>query len=65
MLTGEHGVGVEKRDLMTMLFSPDDLDAQARLRDAFDPEGVANPLKVLPRGSRCGELQRAPAGTWI
>jgi glycolate oxidase len=65
VLTGEHGVGLEKRDLMPLQFSADDLDAQARLRDAFDPDGVANPLKVLPRGSRCGELQRVPEGTWI
>jgi glycolate oxidase len=65
VLTGEHGVGVEKRDLMSLQFAPDDLDAQARLRDAFDPDGVANPRKVLPRGSRCGELQRVPEGTWI
>ena len=65
VLTGEHGVGVEKRDLMSLQFSPDDLDAQARLRDAFDPSGAANPLKVLPRGSRCGELQRVPEGAWI
>ena len=65
VLTGEHGVGVEKRDLMPLLFSADDLDAQARLRDAFDPDGAANPQKVLPRGSRCGELQRVPEGAWI
>ena len=65
VLTGEHGVGIEKRDLMPLQFSPDDLDAQARLRDAFDPDGAANPLKILPRGSRCGELQRVPEGTWI
>ena len=65
VLTGEHGVGIEKRDLMPRMFSVDDLDAQARLRDAFDPDGVANPQKVLPRGSRCGELQRVPEGTWI
>ena len=65
VLTGEHGVGIEKRDLMPRMFSPDDLDAQARLRDAFDPDGVANPMKVLPRGSRCGEMQRIPEGAWI
>jgi glycolate oxidase subunit GlcD len=65
VLTGEHGVGIEKRDLMPLVFSPDDLDAQARVRDAFDPDGAANPLKVLPKGSRCGELQRVPEGTWI
>jgi glycolate oxidase len=65
VLTGEHGVGIEKRDLMPRMFTPDDLDAQARLRDAFDPDGVANPQKVLPRGSRCGEMQRVPEGAWI
>ena len=65
VLTGEHGVGVEKRNLMPRQFSPDDLDAQARLRDAFDPDGTANPEKVLPRGSRCGDLQRVPEGAWI
>ena len=52
-LSGEHGVGLEKRDLMGQMFSPVDLDAQARLREAFDPEGRLNPGKVLPEGSRC------------
>jgi glycolate oxidase len=65
VLTGEHGVGIEKRDLMGKLFNVDDLDAQARVRDAFDPDGAANPQKVLPRGSRCGEMQRVPEGAWI
>jgi len=65
VLTGEHGVGMEKRDLMPRMFTVDDLDAQARLRDAFDPDGAANPQKVLPRGSRCGEMQRVPEGAWI
>jgi len=65
VLSGEHGIGLEKRDAMRMIFGPDDLDAQARLRDAFDPEGLANPAKVLPRGSRCGEVQRVPEGVWI
>lgn len=52
-LTGEHGVGLEKRDLMDLVFEPIDLDAQARLCDAFDRENVMNPGKVLPQGSRC------------
>ena len=65
VLSGEHGIGLEKRDAMPMVFGPDDLDAQARLRDAFDPSGRANPEKILPQGSRCGELQRVPAGAWI
>lgn len=52
-LSGEHGIGVEKRDLMPLVFSDLDLDAQARIREAFDPEGVMNPGKILPSGSRC------------
>jgi glycolate oxidase len=65
VLSGEHGIGIEKRELMSRMFSADDLDAQARLRDAFDPDGVANPGKVLPAGSRCGELPRIPEGLWV
>jgi glycolate oxidase len=65
VLSGEHGIGLEKRDYMPLIFSADDLDAQARLRDAFDPDGTCNPAKVLPAGSRCGDLQRVPEGAWI
>ena len=65
VLSGEHGIGLEKRDHMHLLFSADDLDAQARLRDAFDPDRVLNPAKVLPAGSRCGDLQRLPEGAWV
>jgi glycolate oxidase subunit GlcD len=62
VLSGEHGVGLEKRDLMPLQFSADDLAAQGRLADAFDPEGLANPQKVLPAGSRCGEVGAARRG---
>ncbi len=55
-LSGEHGVGFEKRDLMPTVFTPDDLDAQARLREAFDPDCLLNPGKILPEGSRCFDL---------
>jgi glycolate oxidase len=70
VLSGEHGIGIEKRDLMPLIFSAVDLDAQARVRDAFDPVGLCNPHKVLPMGSRCGDFAAAgaaamPAGTWI
>ncbi|MET0627161.1 MAG: FAD-linked oxidase C-terminal domain-containing protein [Acidimicrobiia bacterium] len=65
VLSGEHGIGLEKREAMPLVFTPDDLDAQARLRDAFDPSGRANPTKILPAGSRCGELQRIPDGAWV
>jgi glycolate oxidase len=65
-LSGEHGIGLEKRDLMPLVFSAEDLDAQARLGEAFDPGGMFNPDKVLPAGSRCFDLGRpVPEGTWI
>lgn len=57
VLSGEHGIGLEKQPFMTWQFTAVDLDAQARLRDAFDPDGRCNPAKVLPAGSRCGDLQ--------
>jgi glycolate oxidase len=47
-LTGEHGVGIEKRDLMTVQFAPDDLEAQMRVKDVFDPRWLLNPAKVFP-----------------
>jgi glycolate oxidase len=65
VLSGEHGIGIEKRGFMASLFGPDDLDAQARLRDSFDPHGRANPDKVLPAGSRCGEMGSVPDGMWV
>jgi glycolate oxidase len=58
VLTGEHGVGVEKRDLMDTMFNPVDLDHQMRLKCAFDPEGLLNPGKVFPQLRRCAELGR-------
>jgi glycolate oxidase len=56
VLTGEHGVGVEKRDLMEVMFDADDLAHQERLKCAFDPEGLLNPGKVYPTLHRCAEL---------
>ena len=47
-LTGEHGVGVEKRDLMRHQFAPEDLEAQMRVKDVFDPDWLLNPAKVFP-----------------
>ena len=47
-LTGEHGVGVEKRDLMTVQFTGADLEAQLRVKDVFDPQWLLNPAKVFP-----------------
>ena len=58
VLTGEHGVGVEKRDLMGEMFNEADLAQQQRLKCAFDPEGALNPGKVFPVLHRCAELGR-------
>ncbi len=56
VLTGEHGVGVEKRDLMGEMFSEADLEQQMRVKCAFDPQGRLNPGKVFPTLHRCAEL---------
>jgi glycolate oxidase len=58
VLTGEHGVGVEKRDLMPVMFSEIDLNAQQRVKCAFDAKGLLNPGKVFPQLHRCAELGR-------
>jgi glycolate oxidase len=58
VLTGEHGVGIEKRDLMPVMFSEDDLNQQQRLKCAFDDKGLLNPGKVFPTLHRCAELGR-------
>jgi len=56
VLTGEHGVGVEKRDLMPAQFAQVDLDQQMRVKCAFDPDGLLNPGKVFPQLHRCADL---------
>ena len=58
VLSGEHGVGVEKRDLMPTMFDEHDLNQQQRLKCAFDPESLLNPGKVFPQLCRCAELGR-------
>jgi len=58
VLTGEHGVGVEKRDLMGTMFSETDLAQQERLKCVFDEEALLNPGKVFPQLHRCAELGR-------
>ena len=58
VLTGEHGVGVEKRDLMDTMFNESDLNQQQRLKCAFDSDSLLNPGKVFPQLCRCAELGR-------
>jgi glycolate oxidase len=65
VLSGEHGIGLEKRDLMGLMFSEIDLAAQADLRRAFDPLLLSNPDKVLPNPARCADLHDVPAGAWV
>ena len=58
VLTGEHGVGVEKRDLMPAMFTEIDLQTQQRVKCAFDAKSLLNPGKVFPTLHRCAELGR-------
>jgi len=68
VLSGEHGIGLEKKGFMPLQFTAEDLVAQGRLRGAFDVTGLANPAKVLPSGASCGHvtsLGRPPDGMWV
>jgi len=59
-LTGEHGVGMEKNELMPLMFSEADLELMRKVRAAFNPLGRLNPDKVLPLGKGCGETRLQP-----
>ena len=58
-ITGEHGVGMEKNELMARQFTPDTLETIRRLKQLFDPESRLNPGKLLPTGRGCAEVGRA------
>jgi glycolate oxidase len=68
-ITGEHGVGLEKKAYIGLLFNEADLEAMARVRRAFDPDGRFNPAKLFPTPASCGEIRlqpaQIPAGLWI
>ncbi len=68
-ITGEHGIGLEKKAYIGLLFNEADLDAMTRVRKVFDPDGRFNPAKLFPTPISCGELRRQPAhipaGLWI
>jgi len=67
VLSGEHGIGVEKQAYMDEMFTSDDLDHQNRLRQAFDPGCRTNPGKVIPIGHSCADIQalrKVPTGVW-
>ena len=59
-VTGEHGIGVEKIDLMPRMFTPEDLHMMLRLRSAFNPSGLCSPAKIFPTAGACIE-QHSPA----
>jgi glycolate oxidase len=62
-ITGEHGVGMEKNELMGKLFPPETLETMGRLKALFDPDNRLNPGKVLPTGRGCLEIRQQPLGT--
>ena len=64
-LSGEHGIGLEKRDLLPLVMTAAEMEHQALVRRVFDPDGRWNPTKVLPSGAKCGELRRVPEGAWV
>ncbi len=56
-ISGEHGVGWEKRDAMTRVYSTADLATMGRVRDVFDPARMLNPEKIFPSGTQCAEVK--------
>ena len=58
LISGEHGIGADKRCYLDWMFTPDDLATMSLLRRAFDPQGRANPEKVFPTPRTCGESVR-------
>ena len=68
-ITGEHGVGLEKKAYIGLLFSAADLEAMTRVRKAFDPNRRFNPAKLFPAPVSCGEVRlepaKIPAGLWV
>jgi glycolate oxidase len=55
-LSGEHGIGCEKKDYMGMVFSDSDMDTMLRVKDVFNPEGLLNPSKIFPTRRSCTEI---------
>ena len=66
-ITGEHGVGVEKRDMLSHMFTENDIAHMLRVRDGFNPHSTLNPGKIFPNGGGCGEIgsPKVPSGTWL
>jgi glycolate oxidase len=60
-ISGEHGIGYEKRDSLSLVFDTEDLAAMGHVRDVFDPHQLFNPDKIFPTGAVCGEVRAVPA----
>ena len=60
-ISGEHGIGYEKRASLSLVFDTADLAAMGRVRDVFDPHRLFNPDKIFPAGATCGEVRAAPS----
>lgn len=67
-ISGEHGIGLEKQNLMPLMFTEDDLQAMQKIRLAFNPDGRCNPGKIFPTGKSCGEISSGnylTVATWL
>ena len=73
MLTGEHGVGMEKKEYMPLMFTPDDLSIMKAFKQAFSPKSLLNPGKIFPDGKkptqqasvRVGSFAKTDSDVWI
>jgi glycolate oxidase len=62
-ITGEHGIGIEKQNDMTKIFTQEELDAQVAIMRVFNPDNLCNPDKIFPRPARCAEVKQAEQPT--
>jgi len=57
-ITGEHGVGIEKKEEMRFIFTDEEIEAQTRIRSVFNPDNLLNPDKLFPQPGRCAEVKQ-------
>ncbi|MEE8186074.1 MAG: FAD-linked oxidase C-terminal domain-containing protein, partial [Nitrososphaerales archaeon] len=65
-ISGEHGIGIEKKTMMSHLYSPEDLDAMLKIRSVFNPKNLCNPGKIFPSSGACASSVsgKVPKGSW-
>ena len=61
VLSGEHGIGLEKQEYMPLMFSDEDMEAMGKLKPAFSSEGIFNPGKIFPTGAPCADMTSSSA----